>query len=200
MSNTPTPLDVQQSASQPATGQAPEPATDPRPEPTPDDLKSILDELGLTPGQIRARLEAGKEWEKRAKGNSEKAKRFDELEEASKTEQQKALERAEAAERQLADITLKAMRLEVAAEKGVPAELLAGATVEELAASADRLLAFRGEAAKLPPAPPATGLGDVGKPIGDGRDQLTRDDLKGMSPADIEAARVSGRLRNMLGG
>lgn len=40
---------------------------------------------------------------------------------------------------------LKANRAEVAAEKGIPAELLSGSTREELEASADALIAFKGD-------------------------------------------------------
>lgn len=77
-----------------------------------------------------------------------KAARLSELEEASKSELQKAQERAEAAERALADATATAARAEVAAAKGVPVALLSGDTKEALEASADALLAFRDETAR----------------------------------------------------
>lgn len=73
-----------------------------------------------------------------------KADRFVELENAQKTEAQKAQERLEAAEKRAAELELKASRAEVAAAKGVPAELLSGSTREELEASADALIAFKG--------------------------------------------------------
>lgn len=138
--------------------------------------------------------------ETRATENATAAARLAEIEEANKTAEQKAAERLAAAEARAAALELKAARAEVAAEKGVPAALLTGTTPEELAASADALLAFRGEAPKPPAAPPATGLGNVGGPIGDGaRDQLSRNDLKGMSPDEITAARAAGRLNVLLG-
>ena len=96
-----------------------------------------------------------RKWEQRAKDANAKLKELDpvaakavELEEASKSELQKAQERAEAAERALADATATAVRAEVAAAKGVPVALLSGDTREALEASADALLAFRDETAR----------------------------------------------------
>ena len=96
-----------------------------------------------------------RKWEQRAKDANAKLKELEpvaakavELEEASKSELQKAQERAEAAERALADATATAVRAEVAAAKGVPVALLSGDTREVLEASADALLAFRDETAR----------------------------------------------------
>ena len=100
-----------------------------------------------------------------AKANEDAAKRLAEIEESQKTEQQKLAERLADAERKAAEAELKAARAEDAREKGVPAELLAGSTAEELADYADKLLAFRGEAPKKPAAPPATGQGNVGSAL-----------------------------------
>ena len=72
----------------------------------------------------------------------EKASKFDEIEESQKTETQKAIERAEAAEAKALAIEARAIRAEVSASKGVPSDLLVGTTQEELEASADRLLEF----------------------------------------------------------
>ena len=96
-----------------------------------------------------------RKWEQRAKDANAKLKELEpvaakavELEEASKSELQKAQERAEAAERALADATATAVRAEVAAAKGVPVALLSGDTRDALEASADALLAFRDETAR----------------------------------------------------
>lgn len=93
-----------------------------------------------------------RKWESRAKenlaaakANEDAAKRLAELEDAQKTEAQKAQERLKAAEERAAELELKANRAEVAAEKGIPAELLSGSTREELEASADALIAFKGD-------------------------------------------------------
>lgn len=96
-----------------------------------------------------------RKWEQRAKDANAKLKELEpvaakavELEEASKSELQKAQERAEAAEKALAAATVTAARAEVAAAKGVPVALLSGDTREALEASADALLAFRDETAR----------------------------------------------------
>jgi len=74
-----------------------------------------------------------------------KAAKLAEIEEANKTEAEKAQARAEAAEKRAIELEAKALRAEVAAAKGVPVNLLTGSTQEELEAAADALIAFRGE-------------------------------------------------------
>ena len=113
----------------------------------------------------KLRQEAAK-YRTEAKANAEAAKRLTEIEEAQKTEAQKLADRLAEAERKAQVAELKALRSDVAQAKGVPAGLLAGDTQEALEASADALLAFRGEAPKLPAAPSAAGQGNVGQPVG----------------------------------
>ena len=76
----------------------------------------------------------------------EKARKFDEAEEASKTELQKATEKADALQAKLdkleAEETARGIREKVAKEKGIPAHLLKGNTEEECNAQADELLAY----------------------------------------------------------
>lgn len=66
----------------------------------------------------------------------EKAKRFDEMEEANKSELQKLQERAEAAEEKAKELLQKqelaAWKTEIAKEHEVPVEVLRGSTKEEL--------------------------------------------------------------------
>ena len=76
--------------------------------------------------------------------------------------------------------------------------MLVGSTVEELAEHADKLLTFRGEAPRKPAAPPSNDQGNVGSVIG--AKQLGRSDLKNMSPQQIEAARESGALNDLMSG
>jgi hypothetical protein len=154
--------------------------------------------------------ETGKDWaaeaekwkslarkhEQQSKANADKARQYDELEEAQKSEQQKLIERAEKAERLAAEVEARAMRVEIAAEKGIPANLLSGTTREDLEASADALLAFRGEAAK--PAPPDFGGGDRGTDVGTAVVQLTRDQLKSMTSDQIVEAKAAGQLDGLL--
>jgi predicted ribosome quality control (RQC) complex YloA/Tae2 family protein len=74
-----------------------------------------------------------------------KAQKFAEWEEANKTEAEKVQARLDVAEKRAVELESKALRAEVAAAKGVPTVLLSGSTLEELEASADALLTFRGE-------------------------------------------------------
>jgi len=76
----------------------------------------------------------------------EKAAQFDELQEANKTELEKATERANKAESELESMRAEKARRElldkVSKETGVPADLLKGDTEEELAESAKSIAAF----------------------------------------------------------
>ena len=108
------------------------------------------------PKEIDWKAEARKH-EQRAKDNLAKAKenesaaqRLAEIEDANKTELEKVAARAEAAEKRAAELEAQSTRTEVAAEKGVPAALLTGSTKEELEASADALIAFRGDKSSKP--------------------------------------------------
>lgn len=120
------------------------------------------EELDRIIGQRLARAEAKYAGFEDIKARAEK---FDAMEEQNKTDLQKALDRAAAAEALAADASAKALRSDVAAAKNVPVDLLSGATKEELEAAADRLLAFRGEQTPGPKAPfvPAVTPGQGGK-------------------------------------
>lgn len=76
----------------------------------------------------------------------EKAQKFDEIEEQSKSELQKANERADALAKELDGMkranTVREIREEVASELGVPARLLNGTTKEECEAQAKDILNF----------------------------------------------------------
>ena len=84
-----------------------------------------------------------RKWEARAKENSDAAKRLAEIEEASKTDLEKALARAEAAEAKVKEHETReqvaAWKAEVAEATGIPAAALAGSTKEELEAHAATL-------------------------------------------------------------
>lgn len=81
-----------------------------------------------------------RKWEARSKENAEKAKAYDELQEESKTELQKAKEAAEKAKAELDGIKAKAKldeaRRRVAKSAGVPESLVFGATEDEMEANA----------------------------------------------------------------
>jgi hypothetical protein len=112
--------------------------------------------------------------EERATENADKAKRFDASEDEKRSEIEKAIARAEAAEKVLAERdakeATKSLIAEVAKAKGfegrkISASALRGATREELEAHADELLALVPEPDK---GPDAGGQGDQGTQIGDG--------------------------------
>jgi hypothetical protein len=126
-----------------------------------------------------------------------KAGRLDEIEEAQKTELQKAQDRAEAAERRASDAEAARLKASTAAQFGVPEELLSGSTAEELKSSAERLIAFKGP---QPTAPSPDGQGAVGVPISSQTKQITSlDELSKLSPAEVNQARREGRLDSLLG-
>lgn len=84
----------------------------------------------------------------------EKAARLDELEEASKTELQKATERAQALETELAELKraeeIREVRDKIATETGVPANLLNAETEEACKAQAEAILAFSSKGNNYP--------------------------------------------------
>ena len=140
-----------------------------------------------------------------AKANAEKAKRLDEFEESQKTELQKAADKAAAAEAKATELELRALRAEVAASKGVPVGLLSGSNEEELIASADALIAYRGEQASASEqATTDFGAGGRGGDVGTEKvRQLSKEDVEQLYRDkkfdDIEKARSEGRLANLLG-
>lgn len=131
--------------------------------------------------------------EEQSKANADKARRFDELEESQKTELEKAADRAAKAEAKAAELQAAVLRSEVAEVKKVPAALLKGSTREELEAHADELLAFKGQ---VPP--PDFGGGDRGGDVVSKAGQLSKADMKRMTPAEIEQAHNEGRFADLL--
>lgn len=146
--------------------------------------------------EARKWKELSRKNESRMKENAEKARLYDEAQEQGKSELQKAQDAAAKAEARAAAMEAEAMRAKVAAATGVDADLLSGSSEDELRASAERLLAWRG--AQVPKGAPATDAGVRGDEIRAAR-QLTREDLKKMSPAEIIKARQDGQLNNIMG-
>ena len=75
-----------------------------------------------------------------------KAARLDELEEASKTELQKATDRAAALQKELDDMksaaAIKSIREKVAEANGIPVKLITATTEEECTAQAEEILKY----------------------------------------------------------
>jgi hypothetical protein len=90
-----------------------------------------------------------KEWKAKAEQNETAAQRLAELENASKSDLEKAQIAQREAETKAAELEARALRAEVAAEKGVPIDLLTGSTKDEIEAAADRLIEFKGSKAPV---------------------------------------------------
>lgn len=95
------------------------------------------------------------------------ATKFQEIQESQKTEAEKVAERLAAAEKRAVELEAKAARAEVAAAKGVPLALLSGSTKEELEASADALIQFKGESGSTTLHVPNEGKSPTAKIDGD---------------------------------
>jgi hypothetical protein len=133
--------------------------------------------------------------EARAKANADKAKRFDEIEEANKTELQKAQEAAATAAAEAQQARLDALRARTAATNGVPEELLVGSNEEELTASVQRLLQFKGT--EQPAAPRSSGANapaGAAKPVVYTSEQIANPAFFQAHRADILLAQREGRI------
>lgn len=77
-----------------------------------------------------------RKWEKRAKENADKAKKYDDIEDANKSELDKLKEEKSKLEQELNGIKsereLNELKQEVSKEIGVPVDLIKGATQEEM--------------------------------------------------------------------
>lgn len=103
---------------------------------------------------------------------------------------------------ELAASKREALVARVAAAKGVPASLLSGDDEDSLNDAADALLAFaKGSGKQTPPANDANASGKTGDAVADSKKgQITsRDQLKGLSPADILKLRDEGKLDGLMG-
>lgn len=143
-----------------------------------------------------------RKWENRAKSakaDSEAAAKWREYETAQKPIQERLAEELAQAKAEKTEAAAKLLRYEIAAAKGISGEatrLLKGSTQEELEAEADLLLSLLANQSK-----PKTPMPDdnQGKPAPTAAAQLTREDLKSMTPDEIDAAKRSGKLNEILG-
>lgn len=176
-------------------------ATDATQAPAATETEANEDLSALSPAELLAKLNMWKAMsrknEDKAKSLAEKAKQFDELEDAKKTELQKAQEENERLRLELATEKGGTLKADIAKAKGVPADLLVGETKEALEAHADTLLAFKGVTA--PPAQDAAASAATGTPVGTGTGQLTREQVNAMSLAEIREAKKAGLLNTLQG-
>lgn len=144
---------------------------DPEPEPTPDgsteDPKAGEAEAPADLGDAGKKALAA-EREARKAAESELKAMKQQIADASKSAEQKAAEALAAAQKSAEDATSRALRYEVAAEKGIDLKLagrLSGATREELEADADQLKALLSPAQPSGPKPdPRQGMAGDPKP------------------------------------
>jgi hypothetical protein len=158
---------------------------------------------------------AGKDWEAEAakwkalsrkhedtaKANADKAKRLDELEESQKSELQKAADAATKAQAEAAEARAQLAIREAALKHGLSAddlELLGShGTPEEIDARAEKLASRLKAAADSKPKPDFGG-GDRGEDVGSKAGQLSREDMKRMSPEQIVEASEKGQFDELL--
>ena len=175
--------------------------SDPITTPEPTEVETPVAEPQGNAQETDWKAEARK-WESRAKASkadSEDANKWREYEAAQKPVQERLAEELAQAKAQSADAAAKLLRYEIASAKGITGEatrLLKGSTPEELEAEADLLLALIANQSK-----PKTPMPDdnQGKPAPTIVGQLTREDLKRMNSSEIQAARVAGKLNDILG-
>jgi len=103
-----------------------------------------------------------------AKELSAKAKKFDEMEEANKSDLEKAQAAAKAAQEELASANVKALKAQVGASKKLPPSMISrlqGSTEEEMIADADAMLTDINAqyVAKTDASPKDTGAGVSGE-------------------------------------
>jgi hypothetical protein len=158
----------------------------------PDD-HPLVKTLAAQKDQIRALKAANQE-------TSEKAKQFDELQEANKSEMQKLIDRAESAEKDAETLrsekTHRDMAAKVSGETGVPVDLLVGDTEDDMREYAGKLRAYRGPETS---APPASIVGNADDTPANQTKQLTQADLQSMTSAQIVAADRAGQLDQLKG-
>jgi len=156
------------------------PDDNPTPEakPTVDDWKAPANQAELDT-MIENRLARERKRYEGFEDFKTKASKFDEAQEASKTELDKATERATKAEAEAAKIRIEADRSSIALAKGLTpnqAKRLVGSTREEMEADADELLTdlAQGNKPSAPPKPPGGSGAARGGNDGDPDRQLAR--------------------------
>jgi len=169
---------------QPAAAATAEPAPEaPSPEALGDAGKAALS------AERKARREA----EKRAQEFEAKVKEF---EQQQLSEQERLTKQLEEAKATAAKAQAEALRLRIAAETDLPADLhefLVGADEAEIRAKAEKLKAATAAGTRRPQPDPSQGA----KPDSTGPSQLTAADLATMSAEDIVKADEAGRLDDL---
>lgn len=155
--------------------------TDPAPEATDTDDEAT-ETAAFDENQARAKMRKANREAKALRDRLAQAEaRLSEIDDAAKTDLEKAVARAEAAEKRAAQLESSVLRAEIAAEKGLTpsqAKRLVGSTREELEEDADDLLASFGSVKPRPK--PARELKGGREPL----DESAEDELDPMKLAD----------------
>jgi hypothetical protein len=125
--------------------------------------------------------------EGQAKANAAAARRLQEIEDANKSDIEKANAAVETEKKRAEAAEAKSLRYEVALEKSIPPKLmkfLTGTTQEEIEQSADELL----EAVK-----PDTGANDTGKP----KEKLRAGASSDAEPVEMDPAKIAADIPRM---
>ncbi len=160
--------------------------------------EAVPADLGDAGKKALDRMKAERDEARRqAKALADAEKRLKEYEDRDKTEQQKLAERAEAAEKAAANASEELKRNKVALRFGltdVEADDMSwSGTDEEIEARAKRVAESRGKRR-------VSGDVDQGARDDTRPKQIGREGLKGMSPAEIVAAKKAGQLTGLLTG
>lgn len=174
------------------------PVEESTPQPDASAAETATPELGDAGKRaIAAERRARQEAEKAA---AELAVKVKEFEDSQKSESERLAAQLEQARADAAKAQAEALRLRIAAESGLPAELhefLTGSDEDEVRARAEKLKAATAQAQQRRPQPdPSQGA----RPGDTGPNQVTEAELARMSPAQIEQARLDGRLADILAG
>ena len=166
-------------------------------EPTDDVIAEPQGDADTTDWKAEAR-----KWEKRAKdanGDRELAQKWREYEASLKPAQERMAEELAAVKAAEETARLALLRYEVATDKGIPSDairLLNGSSREELEEAADALVALIASQSK-----PKQPMPDEsqGRPATAALGQLSKEDLKTMTAAEIMQAKAEGRLNDVIG-
>lgn len=146
--------------------------------------------------------EHSRKWEERSKANKDAADRLSALEEASKTEAQKVAERAEQAEKASLADRAELARLKAAVKHGLSEEDLdllgTHGTPDEIAARAEKLAKRLSAVDAAKAKAKDFGGGDRGKDVAGKSGQLSKDDMKRMTPEAIDKAYNEGRFADLV--
>jgi hypothetical protein len=179
------------------------PAAEQTPTPTPEPTAPAADTAAEKDWQAEAEKwkSFARKHEDAAKANADKAKRFDEFEESQKTELQKAADAAAAAKADADATRAELARMQAAVKHGLSEDDLdllgTHGTPDEIEARAEKLAArFKSAEANKPK--PDFGGGDRGTDVTAKGGQLSRDDIKRMSPEETVKAHEEGRFDDLL--